>query len=61
MKIIKYFKSFNWSVFLVVVVISCIGSLARKDVTTEKALMIAGMFGVPLGLLWAWLAREEEQ
>ncbi len=61
MRIFSYIKSLNWSVFLVVVIISCIGALARKDVSMESALLLAICFGVPLGLLWAILAREEQE
>ena len=52
-------KKWNWGLFGVILLVCCIGSLANKSITNirDGLILVAG-FGIPIGLLWAWLTSD---
>jgi hypothetical protein len=56
----KKFKNWNWTAFVVIVTVCCIGALGNKSLTSIKDVVIlTSVFGVPIGLFFAWMTKEE--
>jgi hypothetical protein len=56
---INKLKKWNWTAFLVIIVISFLGSFTNKNThTVLDATILALITGLPIGLLWAWMTKE---
>ena len=56
----KKLKKWNWSSFFVIILLCAIGATGNKSVDNFiEGLLLTLMFGVPLGLLFAWMASED--
>lgn len=54
-------KKWNWSGFLFVVVLCCLGFLSNKNIPDIKSCFIATLiFGFPLGLIIAYFSRSND-
>ena len=52
-------KKWNWLLFIVTLLTCCMGALVNKSITNLNDGMIMVMvFGIPIGLLWAWGTRD---
>ncbi len=52
-------KKWNWSIFFVIVLVSCMGALSNKTIPDiTSCFIVAGYFGIPVGLFMAWLTQE---
>lgn len=55
-------RKWNWSIFFVIILVSCIGALGNKSISTVlECLLFALCFGIPIGLLWAWMSKKEKK
>lgn len=53
-------RKWNWGAFFAVMLLCTIGACGNKNVKTFVDIgILIGIFGVPFGLLWAWLGRDE--
>jgi len=54
-------KKWNWSIFWIIIIVSSIGILSNKTVETfGEGILAILVTGVPIGLLWAYIARKKE-
>jgi hypothetical protein len=52
-------KRWNWTLFGIVLLVCCIGALGNKSITNLKdGLILVVVFGIPIGLIWAWLTSD---
>lgn len=60
LKMLKSLKKWNWGVLLVTVLVAIIGALSNKSIPSTSEAVIAGfVFGIPLGLIWAYLTKKD--
>lgn len=53
-------KKWNWTIFLVAMLVSNIGALANDNVENiYHALIIGNVFGIIVGLAFAYITRED--
>lgn len=53
-------KKWNWGAFPVIIAISLLGTLSNKSIPDVTSCLVAGlMYGIPLGLLFAYISRDE--
>jgi len=58
-KLYEYFKKWNWSLFFAILCISIMGALGNKTIPTiHECFLVALIFGIPCGLLFAWGTKE---
>lgn len=56
----KNLKKWNWTIFLVIMLVSNIGALANKNIDSiYHALIIGNSFGLIIGLAFAYITRED--
>ena len=56
---LKEIKKWNWNVFMITFLVALIGSMTNKSVPTIiDAIVAAISFGMPLGLIWAYLTKK---
>ena len=52
-------KKWNWSLFVVVLLVGCVGALENKSIANfSDGIILVMVFGIPIGLLWAWGTRD---
>ena len=58
---LKKLKKWNWGVFSFFLLISAIGATGNKSVENfwSGLLLVLGL-GLPFGLLWAWMMRDDD-
>lgn len=60
LKLFTYFKKWNWGAFWFVLLFANLGALSNKSITNIWDCIILGlMIGIPAGLLWAWLGKDD--
>lgn len=60
MMLLQKLKKWNWTIFVVILLVACMGALENKSISNfaEGIILVLG-FGVPIGLVWAWLTKSE--
>ncbi len=54
-------KKWNWSLFFIIVSMSFIGVMVNDSISdTKEGALVALSFGIPIGLLWAWVTKDAE-
>lgn len=52
-------RKWNWSLFVVIVLLCCIGALQNKTITNFKdGAILVLIFGLPIGLGMAWMTKD---
>lgn len=55
-----FFKGWNWGAFAPILLLAFVGALTNKSVHTwQHAVILALAFGVPVGLLFAWISKSD--
>lgn len=58
-KFVKKIKKWNWNSFFMIILLSCIGFLSNKSiVNTIDCFILAACFGIPVGLIFAWMSKD---
>jgi len=53
-------KKWNWGIFFFIVLLSFLGALPNKGCPDIfSCLILTLIFGVPFGLIWAYISRED--
>lgn len=52
-------KKWNWTLFFVIMIASFGGALSNKTIPDiGTGFIFALIFGIPIGLLWAWISKD---
>lgn len=52
-------KRWNWKLFLLIICCSLIAAISNESLKSYNDILIVGFgFGIPVGLIWAFLTRK---
>ena len=54
-------KKMDWSAFWFVILFAGIGGFSNYTRSILDCFILTAMFGIPIGMFFAWLGREKEK